>query len=743
MTSFVSDTGEYLDYSGEDIPFTKQAASIFNFQISGDFSIDFTLQNTSTNRSALGYYGAQQLTSPARSRQGFTMIKNGNTFSKGYLIIKGSDSMSINCFFISGNANWFNLLQFNIKDIDYEQFVVAINSIDARKASTEGITFPIVDYAYNGMKLSTEFLHRVSESNSNDDNQLQEIFPWFYLHSLVDSIATYSQVKIQGDLLADPLFNKVIISPSGPDMAWPDSILQKTYAVVGRSSNQATSGAGITLVSFDTTIDQGSLNLFNLSSSSYMADRTCTIKVTYNLNFLASQAWIIIPRINGTNTDTLSTGITTSQIIAYAYYNLSKGDVWDLTMQVALGGTLLSTSFVRIEIEKTIPGYLYNGNGLSSGGDAPYIMPFVTPAAIIPDVKAIDIIKWITMRFGCVCSFDEFSQTLSINKIAGFKKEEAHDWSDYFVSHKLNWQTGAAANNFIQNQETSEDDIIKFNEQSLVNYGGGNLTTSFDVTQNRELYTEPVGGMWDQPNKINMGWAQPFCKFYELQDDTSLQMTVSSVDSSAGLARFNGTCPFSANQVVRINSTNGEYTGYGVIVSAAAGSFRLYGVTFKHDTTCTVYKQSFSAVSSANRIGIAFPGATITDYGGPSSYTFRYWGALTRSVSSSTACGVWFDKPIMNLPIDAFKVSLALKTIGNKTYNITCDQVYLQSIQTVFNNPMDLAVMVLPLSIFINFDFSTFVYLQTEELTGYFLVGKISNYLDSDGPITVELYYAD
>ena len=150
MTSFIDDNGNILDYSGEDVGLTKEVASFPDFKIKGDVSVDFKLNNNSQNRKALGYYGAQQINSPAFSKVPFNMFIDGNKAAKGFIVIKTSDDFVIEAFFISGNANWFQSFEFNCKEIDFDdKFTVLADKLETIPKSL--FTRPIVLHLSSGL----------------------------------------------------------------------------------------------------------------------------------------------------------------------------------------------------------------------------------------------------------------------------------------------------------------------------------------------------------------------------------------------------------------------------------------------------------------------------------------------------------------------------------------------------------------------------------------------------------------
>lgn len=352
MTSFTSETGSF-NYPDEDFGLTKQAASFFDFKLKGDVSVTIKLPNNSPVREALGYYGAQQISSPALSRQSVTCSKNGNVLAKGYFVIQDSDEDFITGFFISGNSNWFNLLAFNIKDINYQDDTVQYSSFDSRKAATSGVIFPIVDWCFNGNKRGSSFV--MSLVSTNYPAQVNELFPCYYLHSIFTNITTHTGIKFSGDLFSDALFKKMILTPAGPDLVWPDSAINQSFAFAVRSANVTLNTASDPqALPFDSLVEQGEKNLYNNATYIYTADRTATIEITVDIVFQNPDTFQIDVYKNGAFDSTIATvGLT---LFEKYHVNVVAGD----TLQVRVTRTTAGNysfrvpSSIRYEILKSI-----------------------------------------------------------------------------------------------------------------------------------------------------------------------------------------------------------------------------------------------------------------------------------------------------------------------------------------------------------------------------------------------------
>ena len=740
MTGFLDDSGNYLDYSGEDLKITKQVASFYDFKLKGNYSVDFKIPNTAKNRDTLGYYGAQQITSPAFSQQSFNLVYNGNTLIKGYLIIKGSDEALIDCFFVSGNSNWFDLLQFNVRDILFpSRFTVSWEDFDTQKSATEGITFPIVDWCYNGQHRSQAFNVMNYFNVVSPFDAIQEAFPCLYMSTLVKEMGNHGGVNIAGDLLTDPIFNRMIITPEGPDMTISQALIDRTICQVQMSTYEFP--AASYPLFFDTIVRKGDLASFNTSTGLY----TCPIKGEYKI--------VIKFGVYSTNVDSIGIEqrrggsvvtfvgqwIVSSILNGSAVINIACNAGDTLILGKTGTGLLAAGTTVTYSLEENIkPYYIRN----YAAGIYAQSVGYILPNAIAPSLTGVELIKALCVMFGAYCTYDETSKTLSINKISKLKREDAKDWSKHYVSHYDNYQTGAATNNFIKYADTEEPGIIQYNQLNVAGFGGWDIRTSFDAVAYRDVYKIPFAGSYDEAPDNMLGWFMPYIKFYDLQDDTSKTWDFTTVSNSGGFANFNsaaGDQTFKIGELVRITGT--FYSGYGIVSSATTTDLQIKALPYLSSDTGKLSKVTYSPVQGANRILLAYPGTSLA-YSGGSTVYFYYGDILGSVVSSSTGCLAWFDKPKMGLTIDSLTDSLAMDTVMNRTYNLTMSEKYHQYIENIYNNPTVKAKLRLPASAFQSFDFKSFVYLKTEKLTGYFFVSKIE-WKDPQTECNVELLYLD
>jgi hypothetical protein len=243
MISFINDSGSHLKVT-EEVLITRQVANFKNFNIKGDYSISFTVENNSETREALGYYGLNQVNSPVLSSSEFNLLKNGTILMRGYIVIEEDNGDTLSLYFISGNSNWFAEFDFNCRDIRtdrwnvqwYSGAVSVYNCVYESVGKTEGIVFPYIDWAFKGQKADRYILDYYPKYN-DESFTCFDYFPCVYLHTLIDELANHSGVKITGTLLEDKFFKTLILTPDSPDIYDPETntLLQPNSALTTES----------------------------------------------------------------------------------------------------------------------------------------------------------------------------------------------------------------------------------------------------------------------------------------------------------------------------------------------------------------------------------------------------------------------------------------------------------------------------------------------------------------------------
>lgn len=634
MTEFVNDNGQRLQYGGDDVTFTKQIASFRDFKIKGDFTVSFTIDNNSVNRKALGYFGIQQIGNHAFAANKFNLIRDGNFSAKGNIIIEDDDGEKIGCYFVSGNANWFNSFDFPANQINNTTYNVYwdVNGITGTFTKTYGIVFPVIDFAFYRQKYDKNFLTAPFAGSGDaftlDTRQgiskvvntgigVTELYPCLYIHTLIQELARTANIRIGGNLLNDQLYNSLVMTPAGPDLY----------------------------------------------------DQSGNVITSYYASVSAGYAQVI-------------------------------------------------------------------------------------PISAIPDpnLKAIDVIKWLCFSFGCIPTFDEFSQTLSLDMLDKVQKENADDWSDYFQGFQIKY-SNFFENNYIHAAAPSEDELkVNYNPLNIIPYGEINIKSKKSDGSSIDLYTSPFA-----PVKDDIGgplkWATPFVQFIKLTDSETFTYT-SVANDGAGHAKFVGD--FSGSQFlaggggtlnalcIKVIDDNGTYSGYILtnLTSAQSTAAIIVEAPFLTTSTGTLVFQSVEKQKTGNRILSCISSLLANNVisGGNISFGNAAVGGV-----KTTVAGAYYSKPIYPYSdLNNYQKGLSYGEINLPTYNdISLNDSYFNKINTFLRNPPLYAFFTLPERVFSSWDFTKFIYIKNEELTGYFFVEAIENYKDDTTVVRCTLNYAD
>jgi hypothetical protein len=741
MTSFVDDNGNYLDYSGEDIAITKRAVSIYEFKLRGDITQDFDLDNNSINRLALGYFGVNQVNSPAMSQLPFNMIRNGNFIMRGYFVIRGDNEEHIQCFFISGNSNWFSLLETNIRDFDWNAYT--IDSQNYTRSADNGMIFPIVDWMFHGEKNEWVYPTLYHTAGQNDGSEVfPSLLPCVYLKTLIDEICSQSGIKLAGNLTTDPFYKNILITPDRMNLQWPETIVNKTHVDLRLTADQVFPGVSGNPILNNKAQGSG-LFEYNTTTGVYTAYYTAVYKWTVSPIYTVSQSysWTVVKTV-GTAFGAFETYVvpntagTNDSAKVEIWAKVTKGDQFRLFVGTAVPFTLSKGTTATVEINSSIFDPL-------AGTVTRFGVP-IPVSAVIPDMKAIDLVKFAVSYFPSVCYFDDISNVLTINRIDGIVDSE--NWSSYLVNTKQEYGL-VAKNNYIKYSDVDDFEIVNYNKVSATPYGGLNLQTNFNIKNDKTIYTIPFGPVRDIINQ-HMTWQIPSIPLMELTLDKSFNYTSVTADF-AGDAEFNGaageysdgtTNYFVLYNLFYVSCDQNFYSGYHTVKATTASKVTSNRAAPTGVSVGTVHNVKASFIESKHRLLYV-----IRDY--PTYYAggLHNWKTVREGTytSYSTNHNAWFNKIPDGTPADAYHQSVAMDNVpGAFNRNDTVGDLFFNNVKNMFNGPLTRAMMLLPQSVFQKFDFSKMIYISAPNINGYFFVNAINNYTDPKTPVEVELLKA-
>lgn len=233
MTSFIDDSGNELDYDGNDFIMSKQAVAFHVFKFKGNVSVNIKIKATAKNRKTLNYYGVNQIDGSIKKL--VNVYKNGNKIDRGYLVLISDDDEEFEAFFLSGNATWFDLWDFFCNEIVTSKYDMRYyytnslypNAINNSWANTDGIIFPVIDWAFNGQKWSGTSMgtlncyvgtEQQTPAIGSVNNFVHEIMPCLYIHTLLKLLANHAGTNIGGNIFDYKFFKTIVITPDGPEI---------------------------------------------------------------------------------------------------------------------------------------------------------------------------------------------------------------------------------------------------------------------------------------------------------------------------------------------------------------------------------------------------------------------------------------------------------------------------------------------------------------------------------------------
>lgn len=723
--TFRDDNGNELQFDG-DFAMTKQAVSFFNGSINGNVSITFQVDNNSVNRKVLNYQGPQMLNQVAFTKQAFNRVRDGNILDRGYIVIQSENQSSLNCFYVSGNSNWIQLLQGIITDLDYSgltngtdysvPYTNASTGIKSRVSSTDGITFPLVDWMFNLRKGggTYEYITRIIIDSANDSREypLSEFYPCFYFKSLVSEIVSQNGLKISGNVLTDAAYNSLIITPYNGLMKRES--FRNVYAA---GSSQAIAGFSS---SFYTSLTEVTDPEGLFSNNSYTANRKASLYFNLNLSSTTSLSGLDSVSVvkNGLSVGSEVWPATGAQKSIFVACN--KGDVF--TFQITNADSVsVSYSFnVTIETPNKI-GY----------GD------YISPVNFLPGLSSISIINFIIRFFGCSVYFDEFSKTITCNILEKIKPEDAYDWSEYYITHTSEYTVSQAKNNYIKWIDTDHDLRIKtYNNNHDLKFADGNIQTGNTLRADNVMSTLPF-----KPSTMGLE-KNEFYKtnipLVSLVDDGDPIPFTAITQVSPPEVRYthNESFVFNINEVVRITNSNDVSLGLYQIISLITSPTRQIIVkdsTFNGTGTGFIRKQKIVYNEVGPMILSNYPNAPVSDYS--NSASFEYNGTIKNWPLAL------FTKQQISKNIDTWKNNLSIDNPDSGGFiDPTIKERYFNKIGRFLQNPPIMVIMLLPEAEYQRYKFDQFIYLKTEKLTGYFFVDSIKNYVDSSTPVEVNFY---
>lgn len=732
MTYFENDHGDVLEMVDE-FSHKRSCANLFTFEIKGDYSISFTLPNTSENRSRLGYFSNVQTPNPAFTSSYWNMVKNGNIIGRGKMVIERDDYDKLYLFFASGNSNWLNVITGDIKDLDFDEYSLVwgqdsfgVDIIDTRKAATTGFVFPMVDWAYRGGKDGSVVYHNIIVDKGADytNKSYPDFYPCFYLKSVVAHIISHFGLKLGGDILTDQLYSSLIITPDAGRIARASKFFNARHTVLFLSTNDPFTTVAAK-IDFDSVVSDGELLCWNTTNKRYVANKSCTIQIDIKLTLSASNIFTVYAYKNGASSDSSTNAVASTIINTTLYVDVVSGDYLEIYGSTSVGtGNVLADSKAEFHPKQ----YLSVGTSFYSSGTTDVLRA----SDILPSIKAMDFIKLVAQYFCCIVTYDAYTQTVSMNKLDNYRLESAVDWSEFLEEYENNYAVKTSQNNYIRVHQPDDIDLQIQNNTEL-KFGEALFRGSSQTKENNDLFTIPFGGAIDKIGDNTYNILQPSIDLVGLKDDGN-PYPYTSVSDLSPQAQFNGTgFPIMvAGQVIRLYGAGG-YNGYAIVdggASSTATAFRLVGVNYTVTFPGNFFLQTINFKSGQSRLLYFAPNLLTTDFSKLSAGIILEKTPFGSTRTYTSIGWAYYSKPITSYNVRAYKQGVnpgALRAQGN---DVPTQSMYFKYISRILNSPYVKVLLYLPEYDYAAFQFLTFITLVDGDNLKYYLVDSIENYKD-------------
>lgn len=705
--------GEYLDFNG-DIEIESQIKLFETPELSaGDYSYEISIQDNGHNRKILGIPRADTVKIIYQTVPSEVIDDTGQSIYMGKLQVNRIEGGFISSTFYAGNTEWFAELSQPLSSLPLYRYDVEVTTVNVQDSwlQDSGIVFPFLD---SGTLVSRTF----------PDLKVEDFAACFYVNTLFNEIFDPKGIKVQGDFINDPIFNKLVVASNGRSQEAVNS--RSTYA--RKTSSQSITGIDQVLFQDESTFPffDGSQN--NFTSSTYTADVKMRVSLSVIMQLVAAGAAFsvnIIVRINGADYKTYN--ISAALVISQSFTKtidvlLDAGD----TLEIFADQNSAVTFSISSGNIKITPTYLYKVFGVSS----------------VPNWTQMEFVSNILRLFNVLPSYDTTSKTLTLDLFNNIKNKPYVD-----ISHEINidavdfseFVSGYAKNNILKYQESEDEDLRVYNISNFISYGSGNLTIDNDYIENTKDivesdFTSPItylNGVFDMSmERFN---------FTELEEIDSKSIT--SVSDSGGFPLFNMANAddlFSLGDVVRITTALDSYDGEWIVTVVSPTNIGVNGPTFDASTTgtATLLRHQFTSDDSV--------------------YLFVNVPNIPKSFVTSTA-DIYFEANQINANIAlsyfnllnnntginrVYKQSLCFDEVNNPlAYQLSLLETYWPLFSRILNEP----VMVFGSGYLKKTTFEkikTFlrpVMIQTEETRNLYYMNRNRGYKGSETPCSLEL----
>lgn len=685
----------FLDFNG-DVEIERQVLLFEELdETRGDFSYSFDIERTHNNCDLLGQPYPDNGSKIVYQRVNADLLSDSGTLLyKGFLRIERLTKRTISLSFFSGNSNWLSLLTGDMTELElsqYDQDITPAN-IESRWTATSGIVFPLID---TGVLIDRGFYNLVPE----------DFVGCFYLHTLMKEVMQQSGLKIVGELLTDPLYNKIVVVTNTRSKVDIDN----NSIYVGKNDMQVVPDVvGNFVITFN--LQTGGYFVGQDASFTTNTEWTAPYKMLIDIDI---QYRVTDPRrgivfLNGAVASEESGGVIDTfgedETLSTVSFMVEQGDVIDFRM-TRYDDTTTDATVTEATMRIT-PRFIYRALGKSS----------------VPLWSKLDFVNNVFSIFNCITDYDPFSKTITVNLFDKIKNKTPVDLSAYIddneiISDYADFISNYGKRSILTYQEGDEEELADYNIGVFLKYGTGAIEVDNElipdsVTILESDFTAPI-------SYINPVFDTSLERINFVEYEDVVERDITSVTDASGVARFmNAAAPFQVGDLVRIESTFTGYDGVWEVTAATFTYIEVRGLGFVEDATGVITKVRFSLTSDENVYlmvyvnGINVPDISVTRAG------YYLDGSLETSVGYA-----FFNLLNTNTQVNEdYKQGLAFGTITSPLfYQRTLLQSYWGTTARVLNDPVKITILAyLPEAVYRQMSPLTPIYIKTGETTNLY-----------------------
>lgn len=710
---------QYLDFN-EDIDMERQVKLFESISdTAGDFSYSFTIQATKKNRGIFNLYSIDQADKIIYRTIPAEIQNDGASAYSGFIRVERDRDSEIDCSFFSGNNNWFNDLNFKMRDFDFSQYDLDINftQVNNQETATTGIIFPVIN---TGAMQTRSFVNWT----------IDDMHPFVYVKSVIQTLLNRNGIKLEGDILQDWRYNHLITSNN--EEASPQIEIDDRSTFVNKSTTQTLPGdSSLVVVTFpNTTGDYYPGDLWNTGTHAFTADNRMYVDIEITADVTVNAAHCSIQVIKN----------DTVVITTIGWGDPGSAETGGEKTKSALRVLLDTGDYLEVI-----------GSADDDPADVNSATLRVTPTRIykaftrflLPDSLAKDFISSVFALFNSVIDYNHNTKVLTVNLFKNLIRKPELDISEYIDTSSIEndyvelMENYGAVNNFLYSGGTS-DQMDAYDKNNAIPFGGGQIESGNELTNTvSDVINSDFAAVFED-TKNPFHTYMPHLNWRDVSND-DLDFESVPLTNSAGTVVLTPSGyeedDLVVGDLIEISeSTVPEYNGQWVVSIATSTTITLAGLTFTGNATVNIQKLKIEVSTDASQVLLlALPNIGISDF---TNVTLMYYSTTGES-SPATA---YFYKPLQNLNIDDYKESLSFgpaEIIG--AHQITMLDSYWGDFRNILLDPLKLrAIAHLPKVIF-NHMFSGPLRLKTKKFNALFFCNRVTAYKERSKPCEVEL----